>query len=556
MQPKRSLSHLPRPVPPALTASPVLPRKRRLILPALSLALIVLAAILVSLLFARTTNALDLPRKFNAGDIHVVGDSYNIQVAVANLTAPTAAVFDGNDLLVAESGSLPRILRIKENGTISVVVSRGLRGPVTGLALRDGQLYVSHKGKVSVVKADGKLSDIVTDLPSEGENQNNQIAFGPDGKLYLGQGTVTNSGVVGLDDYALGWLDLNPEAHEIPCQNIQLLGQNFQSPNPLVQQATSILLTGAYKAFGEPTIADENIQGSIPCGGSIIRFNRDGSNAELVAWGLRNPVGLTFDKAGQLWVTSQGAEARGSRSIEGDPDYLVRVERGAWYGWPDYFDGRPVTDERFHTPGKPPTGMLWATHPALSKPFLTLPPQSATSGFAFSPGGAFGFEGDAFVAMAGPRGTANESAVAGFRIARIDLRNRLVYDLATNVHPGPAYRTGSAGFDHPLDALFGPDGSLYVVDAGELTTGRVARFTPGTGAIWRISPANSRVWLGAGMLAIPSDSATRQGTQPIEISGDLYSALANLPPFIVMFPGALFIVVLIVGLVRQLVRTR
>ncbi len=556
MQPKRPLSPRTRQVPPAPAVTPVPARGRRLILTALSLAAIALAALIVSLPFTLTTSALELPRKFNTGDVHIVGDSYKIQVAIANLTAPTAAVFDGNDLLVAESGSLPRILRIKEDGTVSLVASHGLRGPVGGLALRDGRLYVSHKGKVSVVQADGKLSDIITDLPSEGENQNNQIAFGPDGKLYLGQGTVTNAGVVGLDAYELGWLDLDPTLHDIPCQTIRLLGQNYQTPNPFLREGDSLLLTGGYKALGEPTIADETIPGSTLCGGSILRFNRDGSKGELVAWGLRDPVGLRFDKAGQLWVTSQGTEARGSRNILGDPDYLVRVERGAWYGWPDYFDGRPATDARFRVPGKPPAGMLWATHPALSKPFLTLAPQSATSGFAFSPGGAFGFEGDAFVAMAGLRDTDTESAAAGFRIARIDLRNRIVYDLATNIQPGPAYRTEGAGFDHPVDALFGPDGSLYVVDAGEPTTGLGARYKPGTGAIWRISPKTGRVWRGVGMLAIPSDSAARQSTPHIEISAALYSALTSLSPVVVMVPGGLFVVGTIAWLAWQVVRTR
>lgn len=84
-----------------------------------------------------------------------------------------------------------------------MVASEGLRPPVTGLLIVDQSLYVSHRGKVSVVE-DGRLRDIVTDLPSEGDHQNNQLALGPDGKIYMGQGTTTNVAVVGVDNYIFG----------------------------------------------------------------------------------------------------------------------------------------------------------------------------------------------------------------------------------------------------------------------------------------------------------------------------------------------------------------
>src|SRR4051812_3767921 len=56
------------------------------------------------------------PRLFDPAHIKLP-DGYGIEVVVANLSVPTTAIFDGNDLLVAESGwvntALPRILRIK-----------------------------------------------------------------------------------------------------------------------------------------------------------------------------------------------------------------------------------------------------------------------------------------------------------------------------------------------------------------------------------------------------------------------------------------------------------
>jgi glucose/arabinose dehydrogenase len=47
-----------------------------------------------------------------------------------------------------------------------------------------------------MVKPDGSNQDVITELPSFGDHHNNRVIFGPDGKMYIGQGMVTNSGVV------------------------------------------------------------------------------------------------------------------------------------------------------------------------------------------------------------------------------------------------------------------------------------------------------------------------------------------------------------------------
>lgn len=153
-----------------------------------------------SLIFAAAPAAQQPAREIDAEHIKVP-DGYRIEAIVANLSVPTTAIFDGDDLLIAESGfkntATPRVLRVKPNGKVEIVASEGLKGPVTGLAMVRGNLYVSHMTKVSVVE-NGRLRDIVTDLPSLGDHHNNNIVAGPDGKIYMSQGTVTNGGVVGV----------------------------------------------------------------------------------------------------------------------------------------------------------------------------------------------------------------------------------------------------------------------------------------------------------------------------------------------------------------------
>jgi glucose/arabinose dehydrogenase len=433
-----------------------------------------------------------------------VPDGYRVEAFVTGLSVPTTAIFDGNDLIVAESGyaktALPRILRIKPDGSVEQIASAGLEPPVTGLAKVGDKLFVSHSGKVSTLGPDGALSDVVTGLPSKGDHHNNNIVPGPDGKLYMGQGTVTNAAVVGIDNYVFGWLPKNPELREVPCRDITLVGENFETDNPLTAEDDKVR-TGAYKPFGTASQPGEVIAGNPKCGGSIVRFNPDGSGFELVAWGLRNPFGLEFDAKGQLWSTFHGADVRGSRNINDDPDYLVNVKPNAWYGWPEFFAGEPVTASRFNAAGKPQPKFLWTTHPPLTRPFMVFDSHSGTNGMAFSPGGNFGFAGEAFIAMFGtfaPITTGLNFRPVGFAVMRVDMNQARTYEFATNRLAGPAYLNRQGGFNRPSDVVFGPDTSLYVVDWGGATVSEKGlELQPATGVVWRIfrdgmSPARSQ----------------------------------------------------------------
>lgn len=430
-------------------------------------------------------------------------EGYAAEAVVTGLSVPTTAIFEGEDLIIAESGFLntakPRILRIKPSGDVATIVQEGLESPVTGLLADKGVLYVSHRGKISKVGANGTLEDIVTGLPSLGDHQNNNIVMGPDGRIYMGQGTVTNAAVVGEDNYVFGWLDKHPQIHEVPCRDVTLTGKNFETGNPLTE-ADDEVVTGAYKPFGVPSSPGEIIKGNPKCGGSIVSFNTDGSDFRLVAWGLRNPFGLEFDTLGQLWATYHGTDVRGSRNIYDEPDYFVKVTQGAWFGWPEYADGKPVTDSRFNSPGAEKPTFLWQSHPPLALPFATFDPHSAANGFDFSPSDKFGFAGDAFIAMFGsftPITTGPNVELSGFSVARLDMKNGEVSSFASNKVPGPAYLNMQGGFNRPSDVIFGPDDSMYVVDWGAATLSEKGlELKPETGVVWRIYNTNNQEPLG------------------------------------------------------------
>jgi glucose/arabinose dehydrogenase len=378
-------------------------------------------------LAASTINAGKPPSTSNFN----VTKGYKIEPVLWNLTLPSSVAFDtAGNMFVSEAGQgfgglspTERILKITQNGTISLLTDKFLTGPITSMVFHQGKLYVANKGKISTVNpVNGAVQDIINDLPAGGDHPTNAIAFGPDGRLYFQQGSATNSGVVGEDSYSsnLGWLASYPFVHDVPAKNITLTGQNFQTPNLLADgpkkmtvlkdmivkvsntqnntggkissghgtgivagNVTGNVTTGAFVAYGNSTQKGEKINGNVLCSACIISSKPDGTDLKVVAWGMRLDAftGLAFDKSGKLIVTDSGSEERGSRPIKGDDDKIWSIDVsnssnwGKWYGWPDFFGGKnkqllPVTDPQFKSPrGNQPLHFLMQDHPPLQKLF-------------------------------------------------------------------------------------------------------------------------------------------------------------------------------------------
>lgn len=101
-----------------------------------------------------------------------------------------------------------------------------------------GDLYIiegSYDGKVYKVSRIGKKQVLIRGLRGGSDHFTSELAFGPDGKMYFAVGTVTNSGVVGVDNAYYGWLGQRPTYHDVPARDIILTGQNFPSDNPLTK---------------------------------------------------------------------------------------------------------------------------------------------------------------------------------------------------------------------------------------------------------------------------------------------------------------------------------
>ena len=217
----------------------------------------------------------------------------------------------------------------------------------------------------------------------------------------------------------------------------------------------------------------------------------------MYAWGFRNPFGLAFSPDGKLFATENGYDERGSRPVWGAGDVLWQVNKGHWYGWPDFSAGQPLTDDQYKPPGDPELQFLLAQHPGTPPyPVAIFGVHSSSNGLDFSRSDAFGYKGEAFVAQFGDQAPAVGKLLSpvGYKIVRVDVRRGMqrgiIEDFAVNrgYDNGPASLRGTGGLERPVAVRFDPAGTaLYVVDFGIMTVdGKGTHPVKGTGVLWRI----------------------------------------------------------------------
>lgn len=304
-----------------------------------------------------------------------------------------------------------------------------------GIAFVGEDLFVSQRGKVTqILDKDGDglgdvQEDIVENLPVGGELhqnfQNNNIAVGPDGFLYVSIGIDLESGAGDHEDSGgHGGVGTNGTPEPGDSEGEERLGLGDQP----VTLGT----------------LDER-------SGTVIRFRPDGREEEIYAVGFKNPVGLAFDREGNLFATDNAPH------IPNGPDELNHVVRGADYGYPN----RPgdLNDS--------------GTVPVVSQLEI-----AASAGLTFYYGDMFPPElfGNVFVAQ---WGQATVDVHNGNRVVRV------ILEIVDGNFRG-VVRNFASGFEHPIKTVVGPDGSLYIADWGSLDPE-----DEGSGEIYRIFYAGS-----------------------------------------------------------------
>ena len=445
-------------------------------------------------------------RTVNASDI-LLAPGYQIESVASGLTFPTAIAFDGEGTLhfietgysYGEVWTEPKLIRLSSNGEKRIIAQGSKNGPWNGLAYHSGNFYVSEGGaleggKILKITPSGEMTTLVDGLPSIGDHHTNALVIRA-GHIYFGQGTATNSAVVGEDNASFGWLKRQKDFHDIPCGDVVLTGENYESANVLTDDPNDRASTGAFVPFGTKTSPGQVIKGKVPCTGAIMRIPLEGGPAEVVAWGLRNPFGLALSADETLYTTENAFDDRGSRPVWGAGDALWEVKQDTWFGWPDFSEGLPIkNDEEFKAPSSKAVKPLLQKNPGEPpRPVAIFGVHASACGLDFSKDAAFGHEGEAFVAEFGDMapGVGKVLEPVGFKIVRVNTNNGVIRDFAVNKgkRNGPASWLKHGGLERPVSVKFDPSGkTLYVVDFGILKmTDEGPQPQQNTGVIWKIT---------------------------------------------------------------------
>jgi len=455
---------------------------------------------------------------------------------IEGLTAPTAIAFDPSGaLLIAEGGydgHRARIFGFRPDGSFFEIYPRGrqlpfglgsdkfkLHGPIGGMVVANGRIYVTHRddqdrGMITAFGYDGSHTTIVADLPAQGDYSVTDIAMANNGRLYFGVGTATNSGVVGIDN--MPWLREYRHLADKPWGDVYLLGRRFDTPNPFagIFGGTDIAVTAPFQPFGR------SIETRIPHAsngkpnGAIYSVDPNGGDLRVEAHGVRCPVGLGFSEPGLLYMTNQGMKLRGTRPVKDDPDVMLRMVHGQWYGWPDFSATlQDIRDPKF----QPPVEMIvksgyrdlsylidhersGLTPPNPNSNLLTAEfrPLSGAAKFDFAPpSGPFSKmrQGGnvAIVALMGDRAPFDSGGLkltgpTGYKVVQVNVDDKTVKDFIRNTREGPASRHDiEIGLERPIDVKFGPDGAMYVLDFGFMEMKKGREYVKGqTGRIYKL----------------------------------------------------------------------
>jgi len=196
--------------------------------------------------------------------------------------------------------------------------------------------------------------------------------------------------------------------------------------------------------------------------GTITRMNPDGSNMEIIEYGIRNTVGFDWNPhTNVLWFTDNGRDLLGDNS---PPDELNRApEIGLHFGYP-YLHGKGTWDPQYGEEGK-------KMNITFTTPVQELGPHVASLGMLFYTGNMFPdqYKNNIFIAE---HGSWNRSEKIGYRVTMVKLNG----SEATSYKPFAKgwLQPGGAVMGRPVALLQLPDGSLLISDD---YAGRIYRIT-------------------------------------------------------------------------------
>jgi glucose/arabinose dehydrogenase len=379
------------------------------------------------------------------------------KITIADLPKPyaTPSSSNGPDVVPRPEGAWPKTLP----GFKVDLYTTGLDYPREIKKAPNGDLFVAenHKGLVRVFRglsSDGKPQK--SSVFASGFHQPFGIAWYPLGDnpkwVY-----VANTNSVVRYAYTNGDMEAKGQAETVIAE---LPGGGGHSTRDLAFSPDGKKL---FVSVGSRSnVDDPDTHPAEHHRADILEYTPDGKFVKVYASGIRNPVGIAIQpEAGELWCSVNERDNLGDNLV---PDYITHVKEDGFYGWPWYYIG-DHQDPRHE--GK---------HPELkgkvTVPDVLLQPHNASLQLTFYEGSQFPSEyhGDIFAAE---HGSWNKKARAGYEVIRVPLKDGKATGEYEDFVTGFVTADGQV-WGRPVGVAVGPDGSLFVTDAG-------------TKSIWRVS---------------------------------------------------------------------
>jgi glucose/arabinose dehydrogenase len=354
------------------------------------------------------------------GALPKVPDGFAVQVYASGFKQPRRMqVAPNGDVFLSESGA-GRVLVFRagpEGGQAKPeVFAEGLDRPF-GIAFLPAtnptHVYIAASNQVvrypyrsDSAKAAGPAEVIVAGIPNK-RHWTRDLAVSRDGRhLFLSVGSSSNLGL-GLADMTPAELRKHEKSH------------------------------GRGAAWG-----DEEDR-------AVVRtFGPEGKNLHNVATGLRNCSSLAMQPGtDKLWCVVNERDHLGPLLV---PDYMARIENGAFYGWPWYYLGAHEDPAR--------KGQRPDLKGHVRTPEVLFQAHSSALSIAFYDHGAFPAEyrGDAFVALHGSHSRPDRT---GYKVIRVRMKNGV---------PTGEYEDFMTGFLQDNDNTMGRPAGVAVTKDGAL----------------------------------------------------------------------------------------
>ncbi|MBV8094122.1 MAG: sorbosone dehydrogenase family protein [Acetobacteraceae bacterium] len=425
------------------------------------------------------------------GDWHRDKPGLRRRITAADLPRPYATESASNASSVVEPppGAEPKV----PPGFTMHRFADGLENPRLVRVAPNGDIFIAETaaGRIRVMRAaDGALQPDRNEVFASGLDAPFGIAFyppGPDPRWVY----VANTNSVVRFRYRSGDLRANSNAETVVAQLAETTGGHRTRDVAFSLDGNRMFISvGSASNAGEgsrwklwrdriPPWSEQQIHewekqhglgaawGPEANRADVLVFDPDGSHRRVFATGIRNCVGLAaHPQTGDLWCSTNERDGLGD---DLPPDYVTRVQGGAFYGWPWYYIGsnedprhkgeRPELAGRTTVPD-----VLIQPHSAPMQITFYRPPTAGTAAFPAD------YNGDAFVAL---HGSWNRARLTGYKIVRIRLHDGV---------PTGEYEDFATGFvidDHnvwgrPVGVAVAHDGALLVTEDGNGTMWRIA----------------------------------------------------------------------------------